>query len=69
MNCVRSKVGKYTPRDVNACKNRICFCVEYLNFSSPQEYYLYTECFQLNRKNRNMFESLVSPQMIKYLFH
>ena len=52
-------------KDVVYCKNRICFCVEYLNFSKPNHFVIYNECYKIKRNN--ISKLLVSPKMMSYL--
>jgi len=47
------------------CKNRVCFCVEYLNFSKPNHFKIYKKCHKIKREN--MKRDIVSPKMIKYI--
>lgn len=52
-------------KDFMDCKNRICFCVEYLNFSNHNHFKIYNECYKIKREN--MKRDIVSPKMIKYV--
>lgn len=51
-------------KDVMNCKNRICFCVEYLNFSNHKHIKLYKKCHKIKRVNNR---DIVSPKIIKYI--
>ena len=52
-------------KDVMDCKNRVCFCVEYLNFSKPNHFKIYNECYKIKRSDP--LNNMVSPMMIKYV--
>jgi len=52
-------------KDVMDCKNRICFCVEYLNFSNPKHIKIYNTCHKIKRNDP--LNNVVSPKMIKYI--
>ena len=51
-------------KDVMDCKNCVCFCVEYLNFSKPNHFKIYNECYKIKRVNKR---DIVSPIMNNYL--
>ncbi len=51
-------------KDVMDCKNRVCFCVEYLNFSNPKHINIYNVCHKIKRNNSF---NIVSPIMKNYL--
>ena len=53
-------------KDLMNCKNRVCFCIEYLNFSKPNHFKIYNECYKIKRENSN---NIVCPQMKKYLIN
>lgn len=58
---MRKKIVK----DLMYCKNRVCFCVEYLNFSKTNHFKIYNECYKVKRNDS--FNNIVSPKMIKYI--
>ena len=59
-------IGRKCLSNVMNCKNRICFCVEYLNISEAKHIEIYSECYKIKR-GINKLENIVSPKMKQYI--